>query len=177
MVGYSLVNIFSSNTNTLSCLRINQPTKCINLSDLLLVVQIQLNMFQSSASFPFDLHSAAVSDSHLPCCAHAMLWPCRSSQGHDTARPSRDGLWATCPPSASSGNHAEFHEDCDQKRTKPPHNDPYLRLQRVVSAYYKKDDLLSCWTSSSDISGYHADFHEGHGTVGAGQGNSMACVN
>jgi len=23
---------------------------------------------------------------------------------------------------------------------------------------------------SSDISGYHADIHEGHGTVGAGQG-------
>ena len=27
----------------------------------------------------------------------------------------------------------------------------------------KKDDLLNWWTSSSDISGYHADFHEGHG--------------
>jgi len=40
----------------------------------------------------------------------------------------------------------------------------------VVAAHYKKDDLFNCWTSSSDISGYHADFHEGHGTVGAGQG-------
>ena len=29
---------------------------------------------------------------------------------------------------------------------------------------------------SSDISGYHADFHEGYGTVGAGQGRGMACV-
>jgi hypothetical protein len=38
----------------------------------------------------------------------------------------------------------------------------------------KKDDLLNCWTSSSDISGYHADFHEGHGTVGAEQGCGMA---
>jgi len=47
----------------------------------------------------------------------------------------------------------------------------------MVAAYYKKDDLLNCWTSSSDISGYHADLHEGHGTVGAGQGRSMACVN
>jgi len=43
----------------------------------------------------------------------------------------------------------------------------------VVAAHYKKDDLLNCWTSSSDISGYHADFHEGHGTVGAGQGQGM----
>jgi hypothetical protein len=44
----------------------------------------------------------------------------------------------------------------------------------VVAAHYKKDDLLNCWTSSSDISGYYADFHEGHGTVGAWQGRGMA---
>ena len=63
-----------------------------------------------------------------PCRAHAMLWPCRSSLGHGTARPSRDGLWGICPPSASSGYHAEFHKDCYRKHTSPPHNDPYLRL-------------------------------------------------
>jgi hypothetical protein len=108
-----------------------------------------------NTSFPFDLHSAAVSDLHLPChfpavpcrwgfrmclshliytvrlclihTCHAVLWPCRSSQGHGTARPSRDGLWATCPHSASSSYHAEFHEDCYQKYTNP-HNDPYLWL-------------------------------------------------
>jgi len=44
----------------------------------------------------------------------------------------------------------------------------------VVVAHYKKDDLLNCWTSSSDISGYHAGFHKGYGTVGAGQGHDMA---
>jgi hypothetical protein len=32
------------------------------------------------------------------------------------------------------------------------------------SSTLQKKDLLNCWTSSSDISGYHADFHEGHGT-------------
>ena len=36
------------------------------------------------------------------------------------------------------------------------------------SSTLQKRDLLNCWTSSSDISGYHADFHEGHGTVGVG---------
>ena len=38
-------------------------------------------------------------------------------------------------------------------------------------------NLLNCWTSSSDISGYHADFHEGHATVGAWQrcGMGTAC--
>jgi len=38
-----------------------------------------------------------------PCRARAMLWPCCSSQGHSTVRPSTDGPWATCPRSASSG--------------------------------------------------------------------------
>jgi hypothetical protein len=49
--------------------------------------------------------------------------------------------------------------------------------KRVVAAHYKKGDLLNCWTSSSDISGYHTDFHEGLGTIGAWQGRGMAWVN
>jgi hypothetical protein len=32
------------------------------------------------------IYSAAVSDLHYPCRAHAMLWPCHSSQGHGTVR-------------------------------------------------------------------------------------------
>jgi len=47
----------------------------------------------------------------------------------------------------------------------------------VVATHYENDSLLNGWTSSSDISGYLTDFHEGHGTVGAGQGHGMACVN
>jgi hypothetical protein len=35
------------------------------------------------------------------------------------------------------------------------------------SSSSSRDDLLSCWTSSSDISGYHTDLHEGHDTLGA----------
>jgi hypothetical protein len=42
------------------------------------------------------------------------------------------------------------------------------------STLQKKGDLLNCWTIISDISGYHADFHEGHGTDGASQGRGMA---
>jgi uncharacterized membrane protein len=51
-------------------------------------------------------------------------------------------------------------------------------LLGVVAAHYKKkDDPLSCWASSSVISGYCADFREGYGTVEAWQGRGMACVN
>jgi len=49
--------------------------------------------------------------------------------------------------------------------------------EKSGSSTLQKDDLLNCWTSSSDISGYRADFHEGHGTIGAWQGRGMACVN
>jgi len=107
----------------------------------------------------------------MPRSDHALLLKATAQHGR------RDGLWATCPRSASSGYYAEFHEECYRKHTNPPHNDPYLRLQRMVTVHYKKDDMLNCWTSSSDISGYHADFHKGHDTVGAGQGRGMACVN
>ena len=40
----------------------------------------------------------------------------------------------------------------------------------------KKKLSVTLWTSSSDISSYHADI-QGHGTVEAGQGRDMACVN
>ena len=135
-------------------------------------------------SFPFDLHSAAVSDSHLPCRAHAMLRPRRFSQGHGTAWPPRDGLWATCPvrllPATTRSSTKDIirgipvSDAGGQCETK--HRLSWTR-KIVVAAHYENYDLLHCWTSSSDISGYHADFHEGHGTVGAGQGRGMACVN
>ena len=49
--------------------------------------------------------------------------------------------------------------------------------KRVVAAHYEKDDLLDSWTRSSDISSYHAQFHKGHGSMGAWHGHSMLCVN
>ena len=72
---------------------------------------------------------------------------CHSSHGHGTAWPSREGLWANCPYSASSGYHAEFHEvirrisisdaggQCETK-----HHLSRTR-KRVVAAHYKKDDV------------------------------------
>jgi hypothetical protein len=119
--------------------------------------------------FHIYIHSAAVFDSHMPCRARAVPMPCHdhavlklTSQDHGTARhgndvvcvnkhrPSKDGMWATCPHSASSGYHAKFRE-----------------------GYYQKSGSR---TSSSDISVCHADFHEEHGTAGEWQGRGMACV-
>jgi hypothetical protein len=45
------------------------------------------------------------------------------------------------------------------------------------STLQKRRSVELLGTSSLDISGYHVDFHEGHGTVGAWQGRGMACVN
>jgi hypothetical protein len=69
----------------------------------------------------------------------------------------------------------EYHSQMQVASVKP--NVCHGRGKEWEQHTTKKDDLLNCWTSSSDISGYHADFHEGHGTVGAGQGRGMASVN
>ena len=109
---------------------------------------------------------------------------CRSSQGHGTARPRETPCWLSARVRlllATTRSYTKvvirripISDAGGQCETK-------LRLswtrKRVVAAHYKKDDLLHWWTSSSDISGYHADFHEGHVTVGVGQGRGMACLN
>jgi hypothetical protein len=97
----------------------------------------------------------------VPC--RAVPRPCRSES--DFSRPWHSAAWvwhgicefATAVQgrhvgdlplcSACSGYHAELHESCYQKHTNP----------------------LNFRTSSSDTPGYHADFHEGHGTVGEWQ--------
>ena len=116
----------------------------------------------------------------MPCSDHAVLLKATAQHGSRetacglpvrvrllpaTTRSSTKVVIIRIPISDAGGQ-------CDTK-----HRLSWTR-KRVVAAHYKKDDLLHCWTSNSDISDYHADFHEGHGTtVGAGQGRGMACVN
>jgi hypothetical protein len=109
----------------------------------------------------------------MPMSALAMPRPCRSES--ELSRPRHSTTWHSMawhgmcelasavqrrhvgdlpPRSASSGYHTEFHE-----------------------GYQKQTNPLNCRTSSSDISGYHADSEEGHGTVGEWQGHGMECVN
>jgi hypothetical protein len=54
----------------------------------------------------------------------------------------------------------------------------FFRLPRGVPrwCYQKHTISLKCRASSSDISGYHVDFHEGHGTIGELQGNGMGAT-
>jgi hypothetical protein len=52
-----------------------------------------------------------------------------------------------------------------------------MEEEKSGSSTLQKRRSFKRWTSSSDISGYYADLHEGHGNVEAGQGRGMACVN
>ena len=52
--------------------------------------------------FPFDLRSAAMSDSHLPCRAHTMFWPCRGLEKNGIVR-----AWNEC--SMASVNQTRPH--------------------------------------------------------------------
>ena len=135
-----------------------------------------------------------------------MLRPCRTSQGHGTARPSRDGLWAICLRSASSGYHAEFHEVCYQKHTDlrcrwPVWNQTTLVMDEEKSGsstlqkrwsvkpldkqfgYFRLSDGLSrrtrhCRSMAGARHGMcELTARHGRGTAWARHGHGMLCVN
>ena len=132
--------------------------------------------------FPFDLHSAAMSDSHLPCPSYAPTMPFFSRPRHSTSVERRPVGYLPAfgflrlPRGVPRRLLSDAYQSQMQVVSVKPNTVCHGR-GRVVAARYKKNDLLHCWTSSSDISGYHADFHEGHITIGAGQGRAMAYVN
>jgi hypothetical protein len=115
----------------------------------------------------------------LPCSDHAVLLKATAQDGgQDTACGRPTGFWLLPATTRSSTKFilrsvpiSDAGGQCETKKRVS------WTRKSVVAAHYKKDALLNCWTSSSDIFGYHADFHEGHGTVGSGQGCGMACVN
>ena len=56
-------------------------------------------------------------------------------------------------------------------------NTVFMDEEKSGSSTLQKRLSVTLRTSSSDISGYHADINEGNGTIGEGQGRGMACVN
>ena len=132
-------------------------------------------------------------DSHIACRAHAVPLPCRAAKGLECVFPiwfTQCGrVWFTIamPRPCHSLTMPFFSRPRLPARvrllpaTTRSSTKIVIRsipiLLTTIHTYDCKDDLLNCWTSSSDISGYHADCQEGHGTVGAWQGCGMACVN
>jgi hypothetical protein len=114
----------------------------------------------------------------MPCSDHAVLL---KATAHHVRRQTARGLparirlllattWSSTKVVIRSIPISDADGQCETKQCLS------RTSKRVVAAHYKKDDLLNCWTSSSVISGYHADFHDGHGPVGAWQGRGMLCV-
>ena len=65
----------------------------------------------------YTVRPCLINTSHampMLCSNHAVL------QGHGTARPPTDGLWATCPLSASSGYHEGYHQTHTSLRCRWP---------------------------------------------------------
>ena len=115
---------------------------------------------------------------------HAMLRPCRSSQGHGTARPSRQPVGCLLAFGFFRLTHGvprstlpEAYQSQMQVASVKPNSFVMDEEKSGSNTLQKKDDPLNCWISGSDISGYHADFHEGHGTIWAWHGHCMLCVN
>ena len=115
----------------------------------------------------------------MPCSDHTVLLKATAQDGRPETACGRPARVRLLPPTTRSSTNVVI------RSTPISHtggqSETIQRLswtkKRFVAAHNKKDALLNCWISSSDISGYHADFHEGHGTVGAWQGRGMACVN
>jgi hypothetical protein len=138
-----------------------------------------------------SLHITAVFDSHMPCRARAMPRPCRSEI--DFSRPRYSAAWAR-------HGMCELASAVQRRHVGDLLAFGFFQLPRGVPRrlLLEASNPLNCRTSSSDITGYYADFH-GHGTVGEWQvaawyvwikvawhgrettwerhGCSMACVN
>jgi hypothetical protein len=103
----------------------------------------------------------------MPCRAHAMPRQCHSES--DFSRPRHSAAWA-------------WHGMCELAsavQRRHVGDLPVFGLFWLPSGvprrmYQKHTNPLNCRASSSDISGYHADFHEGHGTVGEWQWRGTA---
>jgi len=130
-------------------------------------------------SFPFDLHRAAASDSHFPCSDHTFLLKATAQHvRRETTRalPARVRLLPATTRSSTKVVIRSIKISVAGGQCETKQRLSWTR-KRVVAAHYKKDDPLNRWTSSSDISGYHEDFDEGRGTIGAWQGRGIARVN
>ena len=119
-------------------------------------------------SFPFHLHGVAVFDSRLPCCAHAVLKA--TSQGNSTAQHGMCEL-TSAVKRRHVGDLSAFGSFWLS------HGVPRRLLSEPYQSEMQVASMLNCWTKSSHISGYHADFHDRHGTIRAGQGRGMSCMN
>jgi len=122
---------------------------------------------------PCLIHTCHAMPMPHPC--HALTMPFFSRPRHSTAVERRPvgylppfGIFR--PPSGVPRRLLSEAYQSSSRRSIPT-------TVKSGSSTLQKDDVLNCWTRSSDISGYHTDFHEEHGTVGAGQRRGMACVN
>ena len=146
--------------------------KCARIS-LQLYVRIDLQKTEFKWGLPkswFIVYSSEnlKADSHIACRAHAVSLPCRAAKGLECVSP----IW--------------FTQYCCVWFTHAIPRSDHAILLKATAQHGRREtacgltarvQLLPAVTRSWDISGYHAGFHEEHGTIGAGQGRGMACVN
>jgi hypothetical protein len=119
-------------------------------------------------SFPFDLHSAAMFDSHMHCRARAMPILCRFESEFSRSRHS--AAWVR-------HGMCELASAVQIRHVGLPMSG-FFRLPRgVPRSYQKHTNPLTFRISSSIICGYDTGFHKGHGSVGESQESGMECVN
>jgi hypothetical protein len=111
----------------------------------------------------------------MPCSDHAVLLKTTAQQVRRETAFGLPGRVQLLP--ATMWSSTKVVSTAYQSQMQVTSVKPNRTRKRVIAAQYKKDNMLKWRTSTSDISGYHVDFHEGHSTFGAWQGRGMACVN
>ena len=112
----------------------------------------------------------------MPCRAHAILLKATTQHGRRELAcglTARVRLLPAITRSSTKLLSDTYQSQMQVASVKP--NTVYHGRGNGSSTLQKRGSVTR--TSSSDISGYHADNHEGHGTVGAGQERGMAHLN
>jgi hypothetical protein len=102
----------------------------------------------------------------MPYPYHSSVMPRPYHSESDLSRPQHSAAWER------HGNGMVCVSAVQRRRVVDLPAFGFFRLPRGV-----RRRLFKKQTSCSDISVYHADFHERHGTVGEWQGRSISCVN
>jgi hypothetical protein len=116
-------------------------------------------------SFPFDLHSAAMFDSPMPCPCHATTIPFWKWLLKATAQCDMGTGWAW-------HGMCELASAVQRRHVGDLSAFGFFRLPcRVPWRLFSEHTNPLIWrTRSSDISGYYVDFHEGHALLENGRG-------
>ena len=142
-----------------------------------------VNLRDYNVSFPLDLHSAAVSHSHLPCRAHAIpdhaiLIKAKAQHGRRGTVCELTARVQLLPPITRSSTKVCYQTHTNLRCRWPVWNHTPFVMDEEKSGSSPLQKKTICYTVGLAVRIFPATMRTfTKDTVGAGQGRRMACVN